>query len=310
MAIGDGDVGTRVVLAEGPDVLWLTAEATSAQAHEWRMLYEEEHARAERERARAEAAEARAEELRWAEVSARCGAGYWKSLFEASRRRLRAVVEETREACRAAKDPLRLRSEVERLHDLLRQAGVESSKRSAAMALRVEVARLGKAVQAAQRRIGKLEAQLSKLRATRTVLSKKLFGRKSEKQETPRSGRRRGRQPGAPGRDRTQRPGLAEHTEEHDPPTDARVCSGCGSPYAANGAEQSTRGEIEVQADKRVIHRPRWRRTCGCASSPGEVSGAPRATAVRPHAVRDERLVTLPVRARPSSAASEYGGSG
>jgi transposase len=53
------------------------------------------------------------------------------------------------------------------------------------------------------------------------------------------------------------------------------VCEGCGSPYAANGAEESALVEIEVSAYRRVIRRPRWRRTCGCASSPAEVSAPP-----------------------------------
>ena len=122
MVIGDGDAGTGVVLADGPDGLWLSAEATSAQAREWRLLYEQERARAERERARVEAAEARAEEWRWAEVSARCDAGSWKSRFEGSRRKLRAVVKQTREARRAAKDPLRLQAEVARLGKALQAA--------------------------------------------------------------------------------------------------------------------------------------------------------------------------------------------
>ena len=54
--------------------------------------------------------------------------------------------------------------------------------------------------------------------ATGAVLSRALFGRKSEKQETPRSGRPRGQQRGAPGHGRTQRPGLEERTEELKPP--------------------------------------------------------------------------------------------
>ncbi len=225
MAIGDGDVGTVVVLAEGPGGLWLTPEAACADPVDWRWLYEEERVRAE----------ARAQELRWAEVSARREVGYWRSRFEASRRRLRTVVEKTREARRAGKSALRWRSKVGRLRDLLRRAGKE-------------VARLHKTVKALQRRNEELEAELAESRATRTVLSKTQFGRKSEKQEKPGSGRPRGRQPGAPGRGRTQRPGLEEHTEEHDPPSDACVCSGCGNPYAANGAEESTLIEIEVKA--------------------------------------------------------------
>ncbi len=262
MATGDGDVGTVVVLAEGPGGLWLTPEAACADPVDWRWLYEEEHVRAERERARAEAAEARAQELRCAEVSARREAGYWKSRFEASRRRLRAIVEKTRETRRAGKSALRWRSKVGHLRDLLRRAGRE-------------VARLHKTVKALQRRNEELEAELAESRATRAVLSKTQFGRKSEKQEKPGSGRPRGRQPGAPGRGRTQRPGLEEHTEEHDPPSDACVCPGCGNPYAANGAGESTLIEIEVKAHRRVIRRPRWRRTCDCASSPVEVSAPP-----------------------------------
>ena len=136
-----------VVLAEGPDGLWLTPEAAcAADPVDWRWLYEEEHVRAERERVRAEVAEARAQELRRAEVSARREAGYWKSRFEASRRRLRAVVEKTREARRAGKSALWWRSKVGRLRDLLRRAGKE-------------VARLHKTVKALQRRNEELEAE-------------------------------------------------------------------------------------------------------------------------------------------------------
>ena len=50
-------------------------------------------------------------------------------------------------------------------------------------------------------------AQLARLRATGAVLSKALFGSRSEKQETPRSGRPRGQQRGAPGHGRTRGPG-------------------------------------------------------------------------------------------------------
>ena len=138
-----------------------------------------------------------------------------------------------------------------------------------------ENARLRKRAKAFRNRIETLEVQLARLRATGAVLSRALFGRKSEKQETPRSGRPRGQQRGAPGHGRTQRPGLEERTEELKPPEEARVCSCCGKAYVANGVDQSTLVEIEVKAHKRVIRRPRWRRACGCASSPIEVSAPP-----------------------------------
>ena len=278
MAIRDTNGHAGVALAGGPEELWPVSGSEAAEPPDWRSLYERE---------RAEAAEARAEELRWAEVRARSDAGSWKWRWEASRRRLRKVVAETREARRAARDALALQREVERLHGLLREAGVDAGKRSTVMALRMEVARLrkkgralekarlGKRVRVARRRIERLEGQLAKLRASRSGLPKGNSRGSCERQERPRSGRRRGQQPGAPGHGRTERPGLEERTEEHNPPSDARVCGGCGGPYTANGAEESALVEIEVRAHRRVIRRPRWRRTCGCASSPAEVSAPP-----------------------------------
>jgi len=398
MAIRDANGQVGVALAEGPEESWAVSGSERAELPDWRSLYE-------RERERAEAAEARAEELRWAEVRARSDAGSWKWRWEASRRKLRKVVADTREARRAAGNALALQSEVGRLHGLLREAGVDAGKRSNEMALRMEVARLrkegralekavdaratelqdlhkgrieadevilalrrqlremleihgelsklddqryrieslegeiwslrealrvseaskgrlkarlrraveakralspsaadaelrkalrrsrrqkatigaltrekarlGKRVRVARRRIERLEGRLAKLRASRSGLPKGESRGPCERQERPRSGRRRGQQPGAPGHGRTKRPGLEERAEEHNPSSDARVCGGCGSPYTANGAEESTLVEIEVSAYRRVIRRPRWRRTCGCASAPVEVSAPP-----------------------------------
>ena len=124
-------------------------------------------------------------------------------------------------------------------------------------------------------RVETLEAQLAKLRASRAVLSKSLYGSRSEKQEKPHSERERGQQRGAPGHGRTQRPGLKEKTERHNPPKDARVCSCCGKPYVANGERYTTVVEIEVKAHTRRIVRPRWRRSCDCAASPFEVTAPP-----------------------------------
>ena len=398
MAIRDGNGRASVSVAEGPEELWPEPGFGADELRDWRWLYE-------RERERAEVAEARAEELRWAEVRARCEAGSWKWRWEASRGKLRKVIAETREARRAAREALALQSEVGRLHGLLREAGVDAGKRSTEMALRMEVARLGKEgralekaldargtevrnlrkarmeaeadilalrrqvremlevhgelsklrdqrdrveslteevgalgwalkvseaskgrltarlrraveagrarsvsaagvelrkalrrsrrrkatiralkrgkarlgkrVRALRRRIECLEGDLAKLRASRAVLPKGESGGACERQQRPRSERRRGQQPGTPGHGRTERPGLEQRTEEHNPPSDARVCRGCGSPYTANGAEESALVEIEVRAYRRVIRRPRWRRTCGCASSPLEVSASP-----------------------------------
>ena len=148
-------------------------------------------------------------------------------------------------------------------------------QKAAIKSLSRENARLRRTAKASQTRIEKLEAQYARLRASASVLQKALFGSRSEQQEKPRSERKRGQQPGAPGHGRTQRPTLEEKTEKHNPPKDARVCSCCGKPYVANGENSSTVIEIEVEAHTRRIVRPRWRRGCDCASSPLEVSAPP-----------------------------------
>ena len=352
-----------------PDVAWAIAPP------DWRRLYEQTLERAE-------AAEARAEELKSAELSARTDLGFYKSQFQAARRKRLKAVEDANQARRAAKNALFLEGEVVRLSRLLEEAGVDPHARGREMALRREVHRLRKAVPGAkaqaaeidrlrkslwksyddqaqlrhllhealrlhdklkgryrrlraalkrsvtakdglkarlrratapaaadaelrkalrrsrcqktalnavtkenarlqrtvrrlQRRTGAQETVIAKLRATRAVLSKALHGRKSEKLERPGTGRPRGQVRGAPGHGRTQRPGLEERVEEHNPPEEARTCDGCGKPYAAVGAEQSTLVEIEVKAHRRVIRRGRWRRTCDCASALMEVSAPP-----------------------------------
>ena len=138
-----------------------------------------------------------------------------------------------------------------------------------------ENARLRRTVKGLRNRIEALEAETARLRATGKVLSRRLYGRKSEQQKKPRSERKRGQQRGAPGHGRTRRPGLEERPEVLALPPEACACAQCGQPYAPNGVEESTLVEIEVKAHKRVIQRPRMRRTCECASSPMEVSAPP-----------------------------------
>ena len=223
---------------------------------------------------RAEAAEARAEELKWAEVAARAEAGTYRGLFQVARRKRLAAVEAADEVRRAAKNAPALEAEVRRLHKLLADAGVESG-RGGVVGLRRENARLRRTAKTLRCRTASQETEIAQLRATRAVHSKALYGRRSEKLARPGTGRPRGQVRGAPGHGRTRRPGLEERVEEHNPPEEARTCGGCGKPYAAVGAERSALAEIEVKAHRRVISRPRWRRTCGCAASPAEVSAPP-----------------------------------
>ena len=138
-----------------------------------------------------------------------------------------------------------------------------------------EIRRLRRILRSSEARNEALEAKLVRLRATGAVLSRALYGRKSEQQEKTPSERRRGHQPGAPGNGRTVRPALEEKTEQHDPSADECVCRRCGEPYARNGDRVSEIIEIDIKAHKRVINRSRWRRACTCESSPWEVSAAP-----------------------------------
>ena len=184
------------------------------------------------------------------------------------------VKEGLKERLLRAKEAARSRSP--RSDEALRKAlGRSRRQKTALRSLSRENGRLRRELRKSETRRARLEVELAKLRATGAVLARRLFGRGSERQERPRSERRRGRQPGAAGHGRTPRPALGESTEVRNPPAGARVCAGCGQPYAANGAEASTIIEIEVSAYRRVIHRPRWRRRCACASSPVEVSAPP-----------------------------------
>ena len=135
--------------------------------------------------------------------------------------------------------------------------------------------RLGKKIKSLRAHRARLQARIAQLRSTRAVLSKAVFGGRSEKQDKPRSERKRGQQRGAPGHGRTQRPALEEKEERQDPPQDALVCSCCGKPYVANGERSSSIIEIEVKAHIRRIVRPRYRRGCDCVSSPLEVIAHP-----------------------------------
>ena len=174
-----------------------------------------------------------------------------------------------------ASEAARSRSPSREDAELRKALGRSRRQKTALRSLSRENGRLCRALRKSETRRARLEAELAKLRATGAVLARRLFGRGSERQEKPRSERRRGGQPGARGHGRTPRTALGEREEVRNPPAGARVCAGCGQPYVANGARMSSIVEIEVLAYRRVIRRPRWRRGCACASSPTEVSAPP-----------------------------------
>ena len=106
----------------------------------------------------------------------------WRSLFERERRRAEELRRgeigwrakaraEAGEVRRAAREALSLRAEVGRLKRLLAAAGVDARKRSTIVSLRMEV-------ETRRTRIGELEAELAKLRASRAVHAKARFGKR------------------------------------------------------------------------------------------------------------------------------------
>ncbi len=113
-----------------------------------------------------------------------------------------------------------------------------------------------------------MKKQVKNLLSNRKVLSNSLYGRRSEKQKRPPSGRRRGQQPGAPGHGRTARPDIEVVEESWHPSDDELTCSSCGKRYVANGKRSSEMYEIKIKAHKRKINKSRHRRACDCESSP------------------------------------------
>ena len=82
------------------------------------------------------------------------------------------VVEETKEARRAARDVPSLQGEVARLETLLCEAGIESNESTTIEALRKEVARLRKALVAPEAREGAIGPRAAETRRRRTALER------------------------------------------------------------------------------------------------------------------------------------------
>ncbi len=191
----------------------------------------------------------------------RSQSGNYKSCWEKARTQLAAKNEEVKRISRVAKSALSLDKEVQRLRALLDEVGVDRRKRSTIVSLRMEIGSL-------KNENAELKKQVKNLLSNRKVLSNSLYGRRSEKQKSSPSGRRRGQQPGAPGHGRTARPDIEVVEESWHPSDDEITCSCCGERYVANGKRTSKISEIKVKAHTRRINRFRYRRSCDCESSP------------------------------------------
>ena len=142
----DEDFGDILTFSEGDDGPFSLSPAEPAgESPDWKSLYAEALACAERERLRAEG-------LRQSEMAARRRASGLEGQLDRSRKKLDEAVREAKDIRRASKDALFHQSEVKRLEKLLSQAGVDSSRRSTMMSLRMEVFRLRAAQEAPKSR--------------------------------------------------------------------------------------------------------------------------------------------------------------
>ena len=140
--------------------------------------------------------------------------------------------------------------------------------------------------------IRELTGQIEALKAKLALLSRQVFGRKSERTEdayqelsdceadgTSSSEvgaapeRRRGKQPGAKGYGRRRRTNLPVVEVPHDLPQAQKRCPICGKPFAVfPGTEDSEELDWEVRLVRRVHRRARYLRGCSCQGGGGIVT--------------------------------------
>jgi len=140
--------------------------------------------------------------------------------------------------------------------------------------------------------IRELTGQIEALKAKLALLSRQVFGRKSEKTEdSPEGpsegeaggesaseasalpGRRRGKQPGAKGYGRRRRMNLPVVEVAHDLPEGQKRCPICGKPLSVfPGTEDSEELDWEVRIIRRVHRRARYVSSCGCQGGGGIVT--------------------------------------
>jgi len=144
-----------------------------------------------------------------------------------------------------------------------------------------------------------LTGQIEALKAKLALLSRQVFGEKSEKTEEPQEGqqteavsaseasglpqRRRGKQRGAKGYGRRRRTNLPAVQTVHDLPQAQRRCPICGKPFLLfPGTEDSEEVDWEVHIVRRLHRRLRYLKSCSCqggsriVSAPGPAKLIPK----------------------------------
>lgn len=130
-----------------------------------------------------------------------------------------------------------------------------------------------------------LKQEVRQLKARIRYLEQKLYGRKSEKNNSSEKStsassscddpnkRKRGHQPGAAGHGRRDYGHLPVHEEVHG--LDEAVCPKCGCPFHEDprlGTEDSETLEIDVKAHRRRVKRKRYKKACQCEDVPGIIT--------------------------------------
>jgi len=134
-----------------------------------------------------------------------------------------------------------------------------------------------------------LQKVIDELKAKVKLREKQLFGKKtekhsaSEKADSVNSNKKpRGQQRGSQGHGRTKNDNLSEKSETLDLEDSAKLCSTCSHPFEEFGTPESTEIiEIEVSAHRRIIKRPRYKKTCHCAGLPGVITAPPPARVIK-----------------------------
>ncbi|KXB07642.1 hypothetical protein AKJ51_00815 [candidate division MSBL1 archaeon SCGC-AAA382A20] len=125
-----------------------------------------------------------------------------------------------------------------------------------------------------------LKKQLKEEKAKVAMLSKMVFGKKTEKQnkskkrkDKKKNTKKRGAKPGHKGSGRKIPEDLSKREETVDIPDDEKFCPKCGLPYEELGSEEcSNEVGVEKSYYVRFIRRKKYRKTCSC---PKPIAGRP-----------------------------------
>ena len=249
---------------------------------------------------RCEQAEAREKAEREEKIHWKARARSAQALQQQTSRKLEEARATLKEERKTAREALWMKSEMDRLKDLLEQASIDSSLLLTSRAMRLKYGELKKDLKkerALNRRLKKslkkvqalnhqLKQDLVNLRRKDSTLTRTLFGQSSEKQkpcsqpkgdeaDKPTGGKRRGQRPNSKGHGRTDRSDLEERIEETDPPKDQRQCACCGKAYKRNGYADFKTMELAFEVWKRVVHRSRWVPACDCPESSKVIAPKP-----------------------------------